>query len=359
MDGCLVQDVRRHAKELQAPQLAAFLGKARSEYMATRGLTTRATTTKDGGDSRSDKHQSSNANLLSLCHQLGRAIEQCCETAECCQSCLPLLRHEVSQGFFLNLLVVWLSSVARLYMTTRFLGLRAYELYKLLTPHLLSPESSPSLEVLQAKVAKHLRPPMVCIETEASTAQQTTSKDGPHHDGPEEDLGSSLGRVVAPPAGPSAAIRPQALGAVKEARRAVLACEYSSSEDEDDNVHFFPPSKKQTTGDKDERARLNEIPVLPFFIDTGVKKVMVNNPEGLSTSPIPPVEPIPSMLQPEDQPETNTNQDRKDPKNPESVKKKKKVDKVLNKSTPEGARTDQSSIKQPQQRYEMGCSVWS
>lgn len=205
-----------------------------------------------------------------LYQQLGQLVEQGCDMIACCQACAPLLCHEISQGFFLNLLVTWLSSVARLSIAARSLSLRAYELYLDLFDHLAQPPSQGHIH-LRKKVSRYLALTPVDLASRELAEEKEMTGSGGHSPLPQsshlEDLGSSLGRFV--PSAPAPGVSTEPPDSHKEARRAVLACEYSSSEDDEDHPSMTTTTNKRKEGSANGEPAIQDVGLLPVVIDRG------------------------------------------------------------------------------------------
>lgn len=235
---------------------------------------------------------------------LGVAVRQLCSACDACASCSRFLIHEVSseieramaryaadadlsvdmlacpspqqisQRFFLNLFVVWLSSLARLHALACHMARLSYQLYEALQSSLPSEDlKDPAASALQAVVNSSLN---VAIEQPQELPVEEAGAAVAASGGDLDDLGESLGQAApAPPASAAAAqqrssmpnsspmetAQPPVSSKPAAARPvAMLAGDYSSSEDEEE----------EKRGVVDRRpAPEPEGALLPFFIDRG------------------------------------------------------------------------------------------
>ena len=200
---------------------------------------------------------------------LGMAIQQCCAALESCTGAAELLVQEVAQGYFLNLLVLFLAMLGRLSALLRHVGTLAFGLHQALEGRV------GEVEAVQQEGEKmrgaRSRLPMrkfahalgldVAPREEGTTAEGASVKRQPkagQDDDDDDDLGVSLGAAAAAasftfpiPAAPVLSIRTKVIPAFSTASvpkaaatsttgksavasRAMLASEYSSSSDEEE-----------------------------------------------------------------------------------------------------------------------------
>jgi hypothetical protein len=165
--------------------------------------------------------------------------------------------HEISQGYFLNLLVVWLASLGRIDALARFLGRSAHRLYEAVQADLPEALRDPDVSVVAAEAARDLAAPAAVAQEEHAEAKG------------EDDLGTLIAK-------PSSALPPAALPRGEDRTRetlsgpprggkAPLAAEYSSSSEEEEGSTSRKRRRKiEPKPPVDE----DDAPLLDFFIDT-------------------------------------------------------------------------------------------
>lgn len=217
------------------------------------------------------------------CAAVGMAIQQCCAALESCTGAAELLVQEVAQGYFLNLLILFLAMLGRFSALLRHIGTLAFGLYQALEGRVGEIEAGqeggkqqgrrPRLSM--RKIAHALRLEVAPRE-EGTTVEGVSVKRqaeaGQDHDDDDDDLGVSLGAAAAAasftfpiPAAPLFSVRTKVIpastistvpntaatsttGKAAVASRAMLASEYSSSseeEEEGEDEDEAAPAKQQ------------------------------------------------------------------------------------------------------------------
>lgn len=193
---------------------------------------------------------------------MGMAIQQCCAALESCTGAAELLVQEVAQGYFLNLLVLFLAMLGRLSALLQHVGTLAFGLHQALEGRIEEVEEGtrgtrPRLPMRKFAHALGLdmapREEKKTVEGVSVTGQAKAGQDDD-----EDDLGVSLGAAAAAasftfpiPAGPVLSVRTKVIpasstasvanaaatstiGKAAAASRAMLASEYSSSSEEEE-----------------------------------------------------------------------------------------------------------------------------
>jgi len=210
---------------------------------------------------------------------VGMAIQQCCAALESCTGAAELLVQEVAQGYFLNLLVLFLAMVGRLSALLRHVGTLAFGLHQALEGRIGEIEAGQEGEktrgarsrLLTRKFAHALGLDVPSLE-EGTTAEEASVKRQPKAgQDDDDDLGVSLGAAAAVvsftfpiSAAPVLSVRTKLIPASTTAgvtnaaatsttrksavaSRAMLASEYSSSseENEEEDDEEGVPAKQQ------------------------------------------------------------------------------------------------------------------
>lgn len=214
------------------------------------------------------------------CAAVGMAIQQCCAALKACTGAAELLVREVAQGYFLNLLVVFLAMLGRLSTLLRHVGTLAFGLYQALEGRIgkagkeggreqgIRPRLS--MQKFSNVLGLHAvsREEETTVEVASAKRQVKAGQDDDDDD--DDDLGVSLGVAAAAaslnlpfhaapvlsfrtriiPASTTSSVSNAAAasttGKTAVASRAMLVSEYSSSsEEEEEEVNDDKAPAKQ------------------------------------------------------------------------------------------------------------------